>query len=49
MIFRFFSNFRVGSILDVLWPDSDFWFGRRSDSGSKEDTTKPGILDKPKG
>ena len=47
MIFKFFSNFRVSSILDVLWPDSNFWFGRRSaaDSAAEE---QPGILDKPR-
>jgi hypothetical protein len=36
-------QFRISSILDILWPSPDFWWPTDLD-----DDVQPGLLDKPK-
>ena len=37
-------QYRISSILDILWPSPDFWWPTDLD----DDDVKPGLLDKPK-
>ena len=40
-MFKRLKNFRISSLLDVLWPDDDFWRTPAPKPPS------PGLLDKP--